>query len=127
LVVDRPIGFWGDYSFDLRSLLKVMPENSIFGIIDFHWLLANQWDFEVNREHIRVPHFETHVTHHFLKNSIFIGFRLTNHVSHDMELIFGFSMLDYLLSMVPGAKIRLSRGIHISNESGARDYTYFRS
>jgi hypothetical protein len=102
-------------------------EKSIIRKIDFHWMLVNQWNFEVNDKQIQVPHFVPHTTDHFPTNSIFIGSRLTNQVSYEMELIFGFSMLDYPLSVVPGAKIRFSRGIQISNESEARGYTNFRS
>jgi hypothetical protein len=74
-------------------------------------MLANQSDSEVNGKQIRVHHFEPHTADHFLTNSFSIGFRLTNQVSHEIEVRFGFSKLDYLLSVVPGAKIRFSRGI----------------
>jgi hypothetical protein len=99
-------------------------KNSIFWIIDFHWLLANQWDFEVNREHIRVPQFETQTAEHFPTNSIFIGFRLTNQVSHAIEVRFGFAMLDNLLFVVPGAEICLSVSMQRSNELVIRCHIY---
>ena len=42
------------------------------------------------------------------KNSIFIGFQLTDRVSPEIEVRFGFAMLDYSVSLVPRAKMRLS-------------------
>jgi hypothetical protein len=78
----------------------------------------------VNCEQIRVPHSETHTADHFLTNSIFIGSRLTNQVSHESGVRFGFFMLDNLPSVLPVAKIRLSGIIPKSNEFKVRWYIY---
>jgi hypothetical protein len=83
-------------------------------------MLPNQWDFEVNGEQIRVPRNESPSTDHFLENSIFIGSQLTNQVSHEIEVKFGFSMLDNLPSVVQAAKIHLSGSIQRSNKLEAR-------
>jgi hypothetical protein len=87
-------------------------------------MLANQWDFEGNGEQIRVHRTELRVIDHFLENSIFIGFWLTNQVSHETEVRFGFSMLDNLLSVGPREKIRLSGSNAKSSELEARCYIY---
>jgi hypothetical protein len=93
-----------------------MQENSMFEEVNFHWLLINQSDFEANDEQIRVRRIESYGADYFFGNSIFIGFQLTNQVSHEIEVKFGFSMLDYLLSLVPGAKTCHSGSIRKSNE-----------
>ena len=100
-----------------------MPENSIFEKVNSHSLLTDQSDSKVNGEHIRAHRFESHVTGPSLENSIFIGSQLTNQVSHEMEVRFGFSMLDYLLSVVPGAKICHSGSIQKSDEFEVLCYT----
>ena len=124
LVVDPPMGFGYDYSSYSNSTYENLQKKSIFRKIDFHWMLANQWDFEVYDKQIRVPHFVPHTADHFPTNSIFIGVGLTNQVSHAIGVRFGFPMLDIRLSVVHGAKIRFSRNIQIWKHSDARCYTY---
>jgi hypothetical protein len=97
-----------------------MQENSMFEEVNFHWLLINQSDFEANGEQIRVHRIEFQETDYFLENLIFIGFQLTNQVSHEMEVRFGFSIVDYLLSLVRGAKTCHSGSIQKSNELRGR-------
>jgi hypothetical protein len=92
-----------------------MPENSIIEKVNSHSLLTDQSDSEVNGEHIRAHRFESHVTGPSLENSIFIGYQLTNQVSHETEVRFGFSMLDYLLSVGQAAKTCHSGTIQNSN------------
>jgi hypothetical protein len=75
--------------------------------VKFHWLLTDQSDSEINGEKIRAHRFGSLVTDPLLGHSIFIGYRLTNGVAHETEVRFGFSMLDYLLTLVPGKKTRL--------------------
>ena len=82
-----------------------MPENSISEKAHFHWSLADQSDSEVNGKQIRVHHFEPHTAGHVLANSFFIGFRLTNQISHAIKVRFGCAMSDNLQLVDQRAKI----------------------
>jgi hypothetical protein len=102
-------------------------ETLIFQKLNFYRLLTEQWDFQVIDEQSRIPRFDSYAADWFLEKSIFIGFQLTDRVSHEMEVIFGFAMLDYPVSLVTRAKMRLSGSMQKLTKLEVRCTTCFKS
>ena len=94
---------------------------------NFYEELTNHWSFEVNGEQIPIPRIDSHTVEWFLENSNFIGFQLTDRVSPEIEVRFGFAMLDYPLSVVSRAKMRLSGSMRKLTKLQVRCTTGFKT
>ena len=74
------MGLWGETYFDLNPTWQNTPGKLFSRNIVFHWLLANQLDFEVNLSRIWTLGIILHLERCFPEISFLIGSWLTNEV-----------------------------------------------